>query len=133
MLQLNLYPTLEFRFTCDPFGRRAALAIGGIMTIKHIVEFEQSSKLLRSAMESRDQEKIKQFKQEVESAWNYLLLVKPATTEKTLALIEFLLEQIDPNSNSDMFGDQCKWKILALSRSLVENQHQVERLDQRRL
>ena len=103
------------------------------MTIQKIEEFQQSSELLNHAIESSDEENISRFKTEVETAWNQLLMIEPKTKDKSFELIEFFLEQIQSRSSGGVFIDQCKWKILALARSLGNGGAELGDLNRRRL
>ena len=103
------------------------------MTIKKIEEYQHSSELLNNAIETSDEEKISRFKNDVETIWNQLLMIEPKTKEKSFELIEFFLEQIQSKSNGGIFIDQCKWKILALARSLGNGGGDLGNLNRRRL
>ena len=103
------------------------------MTIQKIEEYQQSSQLLNNAIESSDEENISRFKVEVETTWNQLLMIEPKTKEKSFELIEFFLEQIQSHSSGGIFIDQCKWKILALARSLGNGAGDLGDLNRRRL
>ena len=103
------------------------------MTIQKIEEYQQSSQLLNNAIESSDEENISRFKVEVETTWNQLLMIEPKTKEKSFELIEFFLEQIQSHSSGGIFIDQCKWKILALARSLGSGAGDLGDLNRRRL
>ncbi|MEP1206958.1 MAG: hypothetical protein ABJM29_11875 [Rhizobiaceae bacterium] len=103
------------------------------MTKVKIEEFERRAELLNSAIQSSDDAKINHFKNEVEDVWNQLLLAQPSSTENSYELIEFFLERLKSASSSDMLNDQCKWKILALARSLCENSDVEESGSRRRL
>ena len=103
------------------------------MTIKKIEEYQQSSELLNNAIESSDEENISRFKNEVETAWNQLLMIEPRTKEKSFELIEFFLEQMQSKSSGGVFIDQCKWKILALARALGHGTGELGNLNRRRL
>jgi len=103
------------------------------MIIRKIEEFEHSSKLLNSAIQSSDSESIVRFRNEVEAAWNHLLLIEPNSKEKSFELIKFFLEKIETQPREEVLNDQCKWKILALARSLGDNSGNYNQINRRRL
>ncbi len=103
------------------------------MTTNKIEEFQHCSQLLNNAIQSSDNENIPRFKNEVETAWNKLLMAEPKSKEKSFELIEFFLEQIQSRSSGETFHDQCKWKILALARSLGSNDDTMKSSNRRRL
>jgi len=86
-----------------------------------IEEFERRAQLLNSAIQSSDDVKINRFKNEVEDVWNQLLVFQPKSSENSVELIEFFLDRLKSASSGEVLNDQCKWKILALARSLCES------------
>lgn len=97
------------------------------MTIRQLAEFEQLNERLQMAGNSQAAAEIAQLKQRAEEIWNDLLLIDPAKKENTYRMIEFFLEQIREDKGEDLVNQQCKWKILALTRSLIDGQSDMHR------
>jgi hypothetical protein len=91
------------------------------MTIRQITEYEQIAERLHAARTAKDHDTVRRLTHEVEDAWTYLLLIDPMRKENVYKLIEFFLGQIEEDPKEDLLNQQCKWKILALARSLAEN------------
>lgn len=91
------------------------------MTIRQISEYENKYSRLNAAKAISDEDTVQRLKQEVEDAWNYLLLIDPMKKENAYSLIEFFLNKIQEDPKEELTNEQCKWKVLALARSLAEN------------
>lgn len=103
------------------------------MTIRQITEYHHISKRLDAARSSNDQDAVRRLKQQVEEAWDYLLLVDPMRTENVYNMIEFFLEQIHDDPHQELINQQCKWKILALARSLADSPGNIDYSAMRRV
>ena len=89
--------------------------------MQKISEFESINKRLQVAKDAMDSDTLQRLREEVEEAWNYLLLVDPMKKENAYSLIEFFLGKIQDDPQDELINEQCKWKILALARSLADN------------
>ena len=89
--------------------------------MQKISEFENMTQRLHAVEDALEPDALQNLREEVEEAWNYLLLVDPIQKENTYSLIEFFLGKIQDDPDDDLINEQCKWKILALARSLADN------------
>ena len=89
--------------------------------MRRISEFENMSRRLHADQDAMDSATLQRLQEEVEEAWNYLLLVDPIQKENAYSLIEFFLGKIEDDPEDELVNEQCKWKILALARSLADN------------
>ena len=89
--------------------------------MQKIWEFEDINQRLHAAEDIMDSEELRALREEVEEAWNDLLLVDPMQKENAYSLIEFFLNKIEDDPEDDLINAQCKWKILTLARSLADN------------
>ena len=88
--------------------------------MKLIADYEANHQRLVDAIQSNNSCEIKRFRKISQEVWNDLLLVHPGSKEKAFQLIEFFVGHIRLDDDDDLLNQQCKWKILDLTKSLAE-------------